>query len=566
MRTASSAWLLAFFVSLAACSDSTGPSGDNDPNDCDHTIGTAGGTVRCGAASIQFPAASLSRDTDITMAPVATPADLVQEGAIGQAFRIDPVAQTLAVPARVSIEVPAAALGGRPMSAVTIRRSTTVNAGLEPAGELLTDIQRSGNTVSGLTTRLGVFSAAIPPNANPIASAGPDQTVNTGATVNLSGGGTDPEGGQLTFLWSFVSRPAGSSASITNAGAANASFVADVPGAFELRLTVTDNQGATATDTVVVTATPGAARAPNANAGPDQSAGVGVTVTLNGSASSDPQGGALTFAWTFLSRPAGSNATLVNASTATPTFTPDVAGPYEVQLIVIDNEGLTDRDTVRVTVTQQNRAPTLSLTAPDVVLVGSEITVLASASDPDGNPVTVTFALVERPAGSTAGLTDLGDRARFTGDVPGTYRVRATASDGSLSTEQEIQILVNPNVAGNYAVRLTADARSCPGGSRSEADGTLPVLQPSPGSVILDLPSASSRLVSQAAGSLSGENFSFTGSILVDTEGDPDTNDRISVTGSIGGTITAAGAMNLTFAFSVGGICTINGSIVGNRL
>ena len=565
MHRATSVWLTALLVSFAACSDSSGPDGDNDPNDCDHVIGAPGGTVSCGTARIQFPAASLTRNTEITISPVATPADLVAEGAIGQAFRIDPVAQTLAVPARVSIDVPAAALGGRPMSAVTIRRSTTVNAALTPAGELLTDIQRQGNTVSGLTTRLGVFSAAIPPNQNPTANAGTDQTVTAGGTVNLTGTGSDPDGGTLGFQWTFVSRPAGSNATITNANAANASFVADVAGAFELRLTVSDNQGGTATDTVVITATPASARAPNDNAGPDQSVGVGVTVNLIGAASSDPQGGALIFAWTFVSRPAGSNATLVNATTATPTFVTDVAGVYEVQLIVIDNEGLSDRDSVRVTATQQNRAPTLQVTAPDVVLVGAQIDVVASATDPDGNAVTLNFELIERPAGSGAGLTELGDRARFTGDVPGVYRVRVTASDGSLSTQQEVQILVNPSVAGNYAVAVFADARSC-GQSATTVNGTLPVLQPSPGQVILDLPGASSRFVTQVNGTLSGENFTFNGPVTIDTGGDPDTDDRFVFNGGINGTIGANGQMNLAFSFNApAGFCTIPGTIIGNR-
>ena len=565
MHRAKFVWLSALLVSFAACSDSSGPDGDDDPNDCDHVIGAPGGTVSCGAARIVFPAASLTRNTDITMSPVATPADLVAEGAIGQAFRIDPVAQTLAVPARVSIDVPPAALGGRPITAVTIRRSTTVTAGLTPAGELLTDIQRSGNTVSGLTTRLGVFSAAIPPNANPTANAGPDQSVTAGATVNLAGTGSDPEGGALGFAWSFVSRPAGSAATITNANAANASFVADLAGTFEVRLTVTDNQGATATDTVVIQVAPLSTRAPNANAGPDQNVGVGATVTLNGSASSDPQGGPLTFAWTFLSRPAGSNATLANATTPNPTFVADVAGAYEVQLTVTDNELLSDRDTVRVVAVQQNRAPTLQVTAPDLVLVGTEITVLATASDPDGNPVTIDFALIERPAGSSAGLTDLGDRVRFTGDVAGTFRLRVTASDGSLTTEQEVTILVNANVAGNYGVTLFADARSCGQGTQTTT-GTLSVLQPSPGTVILDLPSASDRFVSQAVGTLTGDVFSFSGQVVVDTEGDPDTNDRFNVSGTINGTIGQNGAMNLQFNFSILGFCNIVGTITGNRL
>src|SRR5205823_7481994 len=57
-------------------------------------------------------------------------------------------------------------------------------------------------------------------------------------------------------------------------------------------------------------------RPPVANAGPDQGiAGVGATVHLNGAGSSDPDGNALQYVWTFTSRPIGSAAALVGAAT-----------------------------------------------------------------------------------------------------------------------------------------------------------------------------------------------------------------------------------------------------------
>jgi len=114
-----------------------------------------------------------------------------------------------------------------------------------------------------------------------------------------------------------------------------------------IELTVEDPQGATDTDTVRVTAATN--QPPRADAGPNRNVAVGDDVQLDGTGSSDPEGGELSFAWTLSSRPSGSSASLSGANTAEPTFTADVAGEYVIELTVEDPQGATDTDTVRVT-------------------------------------------------------------------------------------------------------------------------------------------------------------------------------------------------------------------------
>ena len=93
--------------------------------------------------------------------------------------------------------------------------------------------------------------------------------------------------------------------------------------------------------------------APTSDAGPDQT-GVaeGATVTLDGSGSSDYDAGdTLTYLWT---RTSGPNVILSDAAAVSPTFTAPTGlsqdATLEFTLQVTDSEGLTDEDTVLVTV------------------------------------------------------------------------------------------------------------------------------------------------------------------------------------------------------------------------
>lgn len=83
---------------------------------------------------------------------------------------------------------------------------------------------------------------------------------------------------------------------------------------------------------------PASNTAPVSNAGQLQNIIVGTVVTLNGNASSDANGDPLTYSWTLTSKPAISTATLSGSTSATPTFTADVAGSYVATLVVNDGQ------------------------------------------------------------------------------------------------------------------------------------------------------------------------------------------------------------------------------------
>lgn len=167
-----------------------------------------------------------------------------------------------------------------------------------------------------------------------IANAGPDQTVtaNTGLAVTLDGSGSAAVSAlPLSYTWSFIEAPSGSTASLDDATAVMPTFVPDLPGAYVLELVASDGSATGLPDRVTITSQPPIARI----SGPIF-IDVGVSVVLDGTASSTLSGGGLIYSWQLTQAPAGSAAAMVMPSAAMPSFTPDVAGEYRVELVVDD--------------------------------------------------------------------------------------------------------------------------------------------------------------------------------------------------------------------------------------
>jgi hypothetical protein len=92
-------------------------------------------------------------------------------------------------------------------------------------------------------------------NSQPVADAGPDQTVFVDDTVLLDGSGSsDADGDPLTYSWSFSSRPVGSNASLSDSTVVNPTFVVDVVGAYVVQLIVNDGSVDSGSNAVTITA------------------------------------------------------------------------------------------------------------------------------------------------------------------------------------------------------------------------------------------------------------------------------------------------------------------------
>lgn len=319
-----------------------------------------------------------------------------------------------------------------------------------------------GNSSTVPTTNATVIAAAaVVPNAAPTANAGPDQSVSVESTTTLDGGASsDPNGDKLSFRWTLTSRPAGSMAALSDATSVRASFVPDVVGSFLATLVVNDGKIDSLAASVVINATAKLIVAkPIANAGPNQSANVGTTVSLDGSASSAPSARPLTYRWTFASKPSA-NAVLVNPLTKKPTFVADTIGTYTALLTV--NDGIADSVPASIVINAvappsvTNAPPIANAGADQNVPIGATVNLDGSGSnDPNGDSLTYAWSFASKPLSSVASINSpTAAKAGFVADVPGTYDVSLSVSDGKISSANADAISV---VTMSASIAVIAD-------------------------------------------------------------------------------------------------------------
>ncbi len=340
------------------------------------------------------------------------------------------------------------ATGGAAITGYEVRQSTT--AGTYDDTNPWTAIPNSATateyTVTGLTNGTAYFfqvravnsvgegeasneatgtatptSTPAPANRNPVAEAGPAQSVVTDLPVTLSGSGNDPDGDNnaLTYSWELTG---GTGITLSNANIAGPTFTPTAAGVYTFTLTVTDDGGAdSAADTVTITVTVPANRPPVAEAGPAQRVVTNALVTLRGSGN-DPDGdnNALTYSWELTG---GTGITLSNADTAGPTFTPVAAGTYTFTLTVTDDADApaSDTDTVSITVTRP-----LDTVAPVITLLGDspfEVDQGATYTDPGAT------ASDDRDGDLSASIIVSGDTVDT--DTVGEYTVTYDVSDAA---------------------------------------------------------------------------------------------------------------------------------------
>jgi hypothetical protein len=221
-------------------------------------------------------------------------------------------------------------------------------------------------------TAIGYADVNITNVAPLVAIDGVPATSYEGTAINLTSSVTDP-GALDTFTYAWVVKKDGTSYATSTA--ATLSFTPDDNGAYEVSLSVTDDDGGvgTVSQTISVLNVAPAPTILDAPASPVE----GTAISLTSSAT-DP--GADTFsgyAWSVKKN----GSAYASGSGASFSFTPDDNGAYEVSLSVTDEDGGVGTTSQTITVT--NAAPVLSnvTVSPGTANEGSSVTLSVSISD-----------------------------------------------------------------------------------------------------------------------------------------------------------------------------------------
>jgi PKD repeat protein len=204
---------------------------------------------------------------------------------------------------------------------------------------ILTAVDDDGGSNSHTVQLSNQPSSVTIDNYAPIATAGNNQVANEDSTVSFGGSAADDPADVLSYLWDF-----GDDSFATGV---NAIHVYRYAGTYLVILTVTDNHGAVDQDALFVIIDN---IAPISEAGGDQAINEDGTAVFSGSQSIDTASDKplLTYLWDF------GDGTFGNGIGTSHVYTK--VGTYTVTLMVTDNDGASDTDSLTVSVS--NVAPT----------------------------------------------------------------------------------------------------------------------------------------------------------------------------------------------------------------
>ncbi|UCE88824.1 MAG: PKD domain-containing protein [Pseudomonadota bacterium] len=224
-------------------------------------------------------------------------------------------------------------------------------------------------------------------NQPPVADPNGPYTGTVGVAVTFDGtASNDPDGTIASYSWDFGDGNVGNGPTPTHTYAA--------ANTYNVTLMVTDDAGATdsAGTTADIAAQP-VNQPPVADANGPYSGEVGVAVTFDGTASSDPDGTIVSYAWEFGDGNTGTG--------PTPTHVYSANGNYPVTLTVTDDAGDTGTDTSTASIGAVNQPPVADPNGPYSGTAGVPVTFDGTgSSDADGTIVSYAWDFGDGASGS----------------------------------------------------------------------------------------------------------------------------------------------------------------------
>lgn len=266
-------------------------------------------------------------------------------------------------------------------------------------------------------------SFSIRVNDPPVPDAGGDRLVNESVVEFDASGSRDKDDDIIEYCWDFGDGQTDSGIKVSHVYAS--------PGTYKVTLTIKDASGTkTAIQSQNVTVTVNSP--PVADAGREQIVAIGEKVRFRGGFSSDADGKIVTYRWTV------DEGVVLEGKNVTHVY--EKPGIYQVQLLVIDNDGAEDIHTTTVWV---NTPPVAKIPPLPRLAPGQVITFDGSMSyDVDGQ-----LDLYEWDFGDGSQVKK-GQTVKYSFKEPGRFTVTLTVKDNSNAANGISK--VSQTVAVNY--------------------------------------------------------------------------------------------------------------------
>ncbi len=296
-------------------------------------------------------------------------------------------------------------------------------------------------------------------NANPTAVINGPATGTEGSQIDLTLTVADAgDDDTHTYAWTVTKN----GQAYTSGAASTLSFTPDDEGAYEVSITVTDDDGGsvTATKSITVYNVDPVASITNAPVG---SVAEGSLVQLGSTASDVGVLDTLSYAWSVTKNGAAYAPSGLVTNLSTFEFTPDDNGSYVVTLVVSDNtDGQVSVSTAAIAVANVDPTPSID-SQPVTGTEGDLLTFSGSVADP-GSADTHAYAWTVAKDGHAYAVSgNNGATFSFVPDDNGTYVVRLTVTDddgGTAFADGTPIIVDNEAPTGSIAGAASVDEGS----------------------------------------------------------------------------------------------------------